>query len=140
MSEQHVGRKYPPTAPYLVTAVKIAEFATALGDDNPSYFGDDPIAPPTFAVVIAFDAWDLLFNDPELDVALRRVLHGDQRFDFVRPLRDGDVVTATLTIDKYRSRGASEWITLSILIATTDGEEVCTATSTLLHNREEAAA
>lgn len=140
MSEQHVGRKYPPTAPYLVTAVKIAEFATALGDDNPSYFGDDPIAPPTFGVVIAFDAWDLLFNDPELDVALRRVLHGDQRFDFVRPLRDGDVVTATLTIDKYRSRGASEWITLSILIATTDGEEVCTATSTLLHNREEAAA
>lgn len=140
MSEQHVGRKYPPTAPYLVTAVKIAEFATALGDDNPAYFGDHPIAPPTFAVVIAFDAWDLLFNDPELDVALRRVLHGDQRFDFVRPLRDGDVVTATLTIDKYRSRGASEWITLSILIATTDGEEVCTATSTLLHNREEAAA
>ena len=32
-----------------VSAAKIAEFARALGDDNPAYAGDAPIAPPTFA-------------------------------------------------------------------------------------------
>ena len=41
ISEAHAGRRYPPTAPYEVSAAKIAEFAAALGDDNPRYAGDD---------------------------------------------------------------------------------------------------
>ena len=53
ITEAHAGRRYPPNDPYQVSAAKIAEFATALGDDNPRYRGDSPIAPPTFAVVIA---------------------------------------------------------------------------------------
>ena len=32
-----VGRTYPPTAAYLVTREKIAEFANAVGDPNPAY-------------------------------------------------------------------------------------------------------
>ena len=35
ITEAHAGRRYPPTAPYAVSAAKIAEFARALGDDNP---------------------------------------------------------------------------------------------------------
>ena len=36
LTEAHAGRRYPPTDPYHVSAAKIAEFATALGDDNPN--------------------------------------------------------------------------------------------------------
>lgn len=138
ISESHAGRSYPPTEPYEVTGAKIAEFAAALGDDNPAYRGADPIAPPTFAAVIAGRAWDALWADQELGLALSRIVHGDQRLIHRRPLRAGDQVSATLTIDKVRIRGAVDIINSSVTLATADGEEVCTASSTFMHTREEA--
>lgn len=133
ISDVHVGRSYPPTAAYRVDRAKIAEFAAALGDDNPAFFGPDAVAPPTFAVVLAAQAWGNLFADDDLGLELRRTIHADQRFAWQRPLRAGDEVTATLTIDKVRVRGLSAWITLSVALATEAGEPVCTATSTLVH-------
>ncbi|GAA1842982.1 MaoC family dehydratase N-terminal domain-containing protein [Microlunatus capsulatus] len=139
IAQEHVGRTYPPTEPYEVTAVKVAEFAAALGDPDPRYAGPDAVAPPTFAAVLAATAWQALFEDPELDLALRRVVHGDQRFDFHRLLRVGDRVTATLTIDKVRVRGAADIIGASIAIRTLDDEPVATAVATFFHSREAAA-
>lgn len=135
ISPEHVGRSYPATSPYVVSHAKIAEFARGLGDDNASYFGDDPVAPPTFAAVIAAHAWDALFADPDLGLALMRTIHGEQAFDIVRPLRPGDAVTAVLTIDKVRQRGNLDWVGLSVAL-NVDDELVCTATSTLVHTRE----
>jgi len=140
ISEEHVGRSYPATAPYEVSRAKIAEFATALGDgDNPAYTGADPIAPPTFAVVLSSAAWDAMFADPELELSLSRTVHVDQRFAWQRPLRSGDEVSATLTIEKVRARGATAIITIAVELSTTAGEALCTATSTLMHSMEDAA-
>ncbi|WP_028709140.1 FAS1-like dehydratase domain-containing protein [Propionicicella superfundia] len=139
ISESHVGRVYPATEPYVVSAAKVHEFAAALQDDSPAYTGSDPIAPPTFAMVIGAAAWGALFSDPELGLELRRTVHGEQRFDWDRPLRTGDAVTGTLSITKFRARGATEMITIAVEVATTEGERICTATSTLIHNREVAA-
>ncbi len=133
ISDTHVGTSYPATAPYEVTRGKIAEFAAALGDPNPAYAGADAVAPPTFAAVLAAEAWGALFADPALDLQLKRTLHYDQTFAYARPLRAGDEVTATLTIDKVRRRGDTAFITVSVLLATPAGESLCTATSTLLH-------
>jgi acyl dehydratase len=137
ISDAHAGRTYPPTEPYEVTGVKIAEFAAALGDDNPAYRGEQPIAPPTFAAVIAGRAWDALWGDDELGLELRRVVHGDQRISYDRPLRAGDRVTATLRIDKVRSRGPVDMINSTVILQTADGEPVATASATFMHNREE---
>ena len=130
ITEAHAGRSYPPIDPYQVSAAKIAEFATALGDDNPRYRGESPIAPPTFAAVISAPAWDQLFSDPELDLSLARIVHGDQRFTFFRPFRAGDVVIATVTIDKVRVRAGSELISATVDMSGRDGEPVCTAQAT----------
>ena len=143
ISEAHVGKTYPPTQPYLVTAGKIHEFARALGDENPAYAGAEPVAPPTFAAVLAADAWGALFDDPELDLALSQTMHTNQKFAWRRPLRAGDEVVATLTIDGVRARANTAFVTIAVLLATTAGEELCTASSTLLHawpveNEEEA--
>lgn len=140
ISEEHVGRSYPATAPYPVTAVKIAEFARALGDqDNPAYCGDAPVAPPTFAMVLAAAAWGALFDDPELGLSLSRTVHADQRFAWTRPLRAGDQVQARLSIEKVRTRGASAFVTIAVELVTTQSELICTATSTLVHTQEVAA-
>ena len=136
ITADHAGRRYPPTAPYEVSAAKIAEFARALGDDNPAYFGADPIAPPTFVAVISSAAWESMFDDPELGLALRRIVHGDQRFTYQRPLRPGDTVQATLTIDRVRNRGASDIISSSVEVETLDGELICTAAATFFHAHE----
>jgi len=133
ISQAHQGRSYPPTEPYEVTGAKIAEFAAALGDDNPAYRGDRPVAPPTFAAVVAGRAWGALWADQELGLALRRIVHGDQRLTHLRPLRAGDRVTATLTIDKVRNRGGVDIINSSVRLTTVDGEDVCTASSTFMH-------
>ena len=136
ISEAHGGRQYPPTAAYPISAAKIAEFARALGDDNPAYAGDSAIAPPTFAAVISAPAWQQMFDDPELELALASIVHGDQRFDHHAPLRAGDVVSATLTIDKVRARAGSDIITSSVLITDADGAERVTATATFVHARD----
>ena len=77
--------------------------------------------------------------DPELGLSLSRTVHVDQRFAWQRPLRSGDEVSATLTIEKVRTRGATAIITIAVQLATTAGEALCTATSTLMHTMAEAA-
>ena len=89
--------------------------------------------------MISAAAWESLFSDAELGLELRRTVHGDQRFEWDRPLRAGDAITGTLSITKLRVRGATEMITIAVELATVEGERVCTATSTLIHNREVAA-
>jgi acyl dehydratase len=136
ITEAHVGRRYPPNDPYQVSAAKIAEFATALGDDNPRYRGESPIAPPTFAAVIAAPAWNQLFSDPELDLSLDRIVHGDQRFNFSRPFRAGDVVIATTTIDRVRIRAGSELVSATVDMSGRDGDQICSSQATFSHARQ----
>ena len=118
-----------------MSAAKIAEFAAALGDPNPAYSGEAPVAPPTFAAVIGAAAWDGLFADPELDLSLQRVVHADQTFVWHRPLRAGDTVTGALSIDKVRCRGAMEIVGVTVRVATLEGEPVVDSSSTFVHTR-----
>lgn len=136
ISAEHVGRTYPPAEPYVVSRAKIAEFASALGDDNAAYTGEHPVAPPTFAAVIAAQAWEALFSDDDLGLALNRIIHGEQSFVFHRPLRDGDEVTAHMTIEKVRNRGQMDWVTVLVDLKV-DGETACESRSTLIHTRED---
>ncbi|MDR1212780.1 MAG: MaoC family dehydratase N-terminal domain-containing protein [Propionibacteriaceae bacterium] len=138
ISPDHIGRVFGPTAAYEVTAVKIAEFARALGDDNPAYRGDQAVAPPTFAAVIAAQAWDQLWADPELDLTLARVIHADQAFQFVHPLRAGQRVQASLTIDGVRQRGPLTHLGLTVELRDQTGQLLASSASTLIHRQEEA--
>ncbi len=136
ITTEHAGRSYPAATAYRVSSAKIEEFAAALGDDNPAYSGRNAIAPPTFAAVIAAQAWSALFDDPELGLALHRTMHTDQRFTFHRPLRDGDDVVARLSIEKVRNRGNLDMVSVVVDLAV-DGSTVCTAHSTLMHTKED---
>src|SRR5215472_3825731 len=112
VNPDYAGRAFPPTGPYEVSRVKIAEFADAIGDPSPVYRDPaaaraaghpDVIAPPTFAIVISMAASQDAIADPGLGLDYTRVVHGDQRFEYTRPIRAGDVVTAQTTISGIRS-------------------------------------
>jgi acyl dehydratase len=141
INKDYVGRTFPATAPYEVSRVKVAEFADAIGDPNP-VFRDrtaaqaagypDVIAPPTFAVVVAMASSRTAVGDPGLGVNYAMVVHGEQRFDYSRPLHAGDVVTAQSTISAIREVGSITMLTTETQIRTVDGEHVCTGFSTLV--------
>jgi len=137
----YAGRTYPPTEPYAVGVEKIREFAAAIGDPNPAY--RDPavaralghsevIAPPTFPFVLTFTASRQVIEDPELGIDYTRVVHGEQRFVATRPVRAGDLLTTTVSIDTIRSAGGHDMITTRAEVSTTEGEHVVTALSTLV--------
>ncbi|HEU4492140.1 MAG TPA: MaoC family dehydratase N-terminal domain-containing protein [Jiangellales bacterium] len=139
------GRTYPPTAPYEVCREKIREFADAIGDPDPAYRDPeaartlghpDVVAPPTFAVIVAFRGLDTIIGDPDLGLDYSRVVHGDQRFSYRRPLRAGDRVTATAVVETVRSLGGNDILGVRCDLATEDGEAVGSAWSTLVARGE----
>ena len=137
----YAGRTYPPTDPYEVGVEKIREFADAIGDPNPLYRDaaaakeagyDAIIAPPTFPFVLTFQASRRMIEDPDLGIDYSRVVHGDQKFAHTRPVRAGDALTVTVTLETVRSAGGHDMITSRSDVATVEGEHVATAWSTLV--------
>ena len=92
----------------------------------------DVIAPPTFAVVVAQRSDARLVLDPVAGIVWSRVVHGEQRFVHHRPIRAGDRLVATTTIDAARTVAGNDLLTARVDLATEDGEAVCTATSMLV--------
>jgi acyl dehydratase len=141
LDQQLVGRSYPPSAVYEVGRAKIAEFATAIGADDRAHHDveaaralgyPDVIAPPTFAIVLTLAAANVVLDDPQVSLDYSRVVHGEQRFTHHRPVRAGDRLVATTTIDAVRSVAGNDLLTTRVDVATEDGEAVCTATSMLV--------
>jgi acyl dehydratase len=136
-----VGKIFPPSTPYEISRVKLAEFADAIGDRNPLYRDraaaieagfPDVIAPPTFPIVISMASSGQAMADPDLNLNYAMVVHGEQRFEYQRPLHAGDVVTAQVTIADIREVGRNSVMTTTTRISTVDGEHVCTAHATLV--------
>jgi 3-hydroxymyristoyl/3-hydroxydecanoyl-(acyl carrier protein) dehydratase len=125
------GRTFPPTEPYVVSREKLSEFAHATGS---TYTGGP--APATFPIVVAFGAMTALMEDPSVGISLHRVVHGEQRFTYTRPVVPGDELTATLSVDSLRQIGGADIIGTRSEITAADGSAVCTAYATLVHRGE----
>jgi acyl dehydratase len=141
VNQDFVGRTFPATKPYEVSRVKIAEFADAIGDPSPVYRDKDAavaagypdvIAPPTFPIVVTMASSGAAAADPALGLNYAMVVHGEQRFEYTRPLRAGDVVTAQSTIESIRSVGRNTLLNTRTELRTVAGEHVCTAFSIIV--------
>jgi len=141
INPDYAGRTLEPSAPYEVSRVKIAEFATAIGDTSPlcrdraaaqAAGYPDVIAPPTFAIVVMSADTAKLMADPGLGVNYAMIVHGEQSFAHSRPLRAGDVVVAQSTIESIKQVRNMTTMATVTEVRTVDGEHVCTARSTLV--------
>jgi acyl dehydratase len=148
LDQSFVGRSYPPTAPYEVGREKIREFAEAVGDPNPAYTDPeaakelghrDVIAPPTFVFAITFKAAGDVIADPQLGLDYSRVVHGDQKFTYSRPVRAGDRLTVTSTIEAIKSLGGNDIIDVRGDVHDEAGEHVVTAWTKLVARAAEGA-
>ncbi|WP_184081608.1 MaoC family dehydratase N-terminal domain-containing protein [Sphingobium subterraneum] len=101
-------------------------FAKATGEINPVYFDEEAAraaghptipAPPTFLFSLQLGApakrGDIFDPENGIGVDVRRILHGEQRFTYHRPIYAGDRMTlTTTTTDIYDKKGgALEFIT-----------------------------
>ena len=147
LNPEFVGRTYPPTAAYEVGREKIREFADAIGDPHPAYRDPeaaralghpDVIAPPTFPMVVSLPASTVAIFDPALGLDYTRVVHGEQRFVFDRPVRAGDRLVAVLTIATIRTVAGNDILGTRTEISTEYGEPVVTAFATIVARGPEA--
>src|SRR3954467_12253296 len=138
LDQSFVGRSWPPTEPYLVGREKIREFARAIGATDAEYHDPaaahaigyaDVVAPPTFPVVITMAASRQIVDDPELGVDYSRVVHGDQKFVYTRPVVAGDPLVWVNSVDEITSRGGHDFLTTRTEVTTETGEPIVTVWS-----------
>jgi len=144
MAEQdpRIGRAGAPVT-MRVEYGKIREFARAISDDDPIYFDEEYakseaggiMAPPTFTQTLIF--WDGGRGRVDYGLDRRRLLHGEQEFEYVRPIYAGDVLTATARISNVEKRpgkrgGEMTLVTLETEFKNQRGEIVLYSRSTVI--------
>jgi acyl dehydratase len=107
-----IGRESEPVI-HEVEKNAIRRFAEALGDPNPIYVDETAaraagypslVAPPTFPVSLASNE---RFRH-SLDLGTRNILHGEQSFEYARPIVAGDRITVRSKVADVQERaGAS---------------------------------
>ena len=122
-----VGREFPPTRPCTVSVEKVRDFVAATGGE----YDGGPV-PPTFPIVLAFDAMNAFLEAEAID--LFRIVHGDQKFAYERPVVPGDVLSATLTVSSLRQIAGNDIIGTTSEITDATGAVVCTGKATLVHS------
>lgn len=121
-----VGREFPPTTPYAVTEDKVRQFVAATGGE---YAGGP--APATFPIVMAFEAMNAFLEAESID--LFRIVHGEQKFAYERPVVPGDVLSATLRVSSLRQIAGNDIIGTTSEVRDADGALVCSTSATLVH-------
>ena len=147
LDQSYVGRSYPPTEPYQVGREKIREFARAIGATDPERLDPeaaralgyaDVVAPPTFPIIFTMaSSHRQIVEDPELGIDYSRVVHGDQRFAYRRPIVAGDALVCVNTVEEITSRGGHDFMTTRSDVSTEAGEPVVTVWAKLVQRGEE---
>jgi hypothetical protein len=92
-----------------------------------------PGVPPTILTVPEIEAGlRNVLADPELGVDLTRVLHGEQSYEWSRPVAVGETLVAQASIESIRGRGATQFLSLRTDVRDGRGDPVALARSTLL--------
>jgi acyl dehydratase len=118
------GKAFPPIG-FTVDPEHVARFAKAVGEDG-------SFVPPTFATTGEIAALAQVIADPELGLDFARVVHGEQEYEWRRPLRPGDELSARPRIASVRARGGHEFLTVETEMRDPQGELVVLARNTLI--------
>ncbi len=151
-----VGKKYGPYT-YHLGLEKMREFAYAVGGGVPSPgFGSIPeglnpllyderaarsgpygsvIAFPTFAVTFAIVPFAAALSDPELEINLLMIVHGEQEFEFFDVMRAGDVMTTSGSITQIYEKAHKDFVVVVTESTNQQGKLVVRGTWTAVIRR-----
>ena len=133
-----IGKSYPPFE-YEVGKEKIAEYARAVGEDNPVYFDRedaraagfrDVPAPPMFAVVYSWGSLGAAAVDPEVGMNFAMLVHGGQEFEWSEPVCSGDVISTEASVKDISEKGGMGFYVFETVSLNQEGAEVARGTWT----------
>jgi acyl dehydratase len=134
------GKEYQEVT-FEVERDRVIQFADAIGDQDPRYRDPEAakpagfpeqLAPPTFPTVMQIMTSGQVVLDQELGLDYSRVVHGEQEYEWHRPIVVGDVLKATPRLADIYARGPNEFLIVEAEITDANGEVVCVARTTLL--------
>lgn len=140
-----VGVSFPPFT-IEVERCKIAELALAIGDDNPVYhnreaaqaqgFQDVPLFPTTPTMFSFWGNTELWHQLEQVGIDVKRILHGEEEYEYLAPVYPGDVLTGTTTIIEGKTRklkdGSMDIVTTETRYTNHDKQPVLVAKSMLI--------
>lgn len=120
-----------PSVTYTIEPAHVATFTDVVGQSAPG-------VPPTFLTTAEFSVFPEVIADPRLALDFSRVVHGTQEYVYRRPLRVGETVTVTASIESAKVRGGSGFLTIRTEVRDDAGEPVATARSMLIERGADA--
>jgi acyl dehydratase len=145
IDRKHLGRRYGPFK-FQVSVEQIRDFVAAVGGGVPGHaFASPPdrfhpwtwdedaakasphggiVAPPTFATTFAIEPFARACSDPELAVNVLRLVHGEQEFELVEPVRPGDVLETRGEITRVQERGNLDFLEVTTTTTNQHGRVV----------------
>lgn len=112
VDQGHIGTVFEPFEAEVEKGA-IIKFADAIGDGNPLYSDGkgDMEAPPTFGTTFRpVEGFLHVFQD--LDIDLTRVLHGEEEYEYFKPIKPGDLLTCQTRVSNvYEKSGKSGGMT-----------------------------
>jgi acyl dehydratase len=147
-SKEMIGRVLS-TGSATVTAEHVADFARALGDPNLLYVDANAAARGPFGGIVAPPTYPIAFMTQamaggmdtflELGLNFMTLVHGEQEFEYRRPIRAGETLTLTGRIaDVYEKTGGSgtlDFVVLETEATDADGRQVFFSRNTLISRR-----
>jgi hypothetical protein len=123
MNPAAAGKTYPATT-FTVDPQRVAAFRTI--------FEESEGVPATFVTVAEFVVMPQIVADPELALDFSRVLHGNQEYEFRRPLREGETLEIRCRLGSIRMLGGNAFLILVTELVEPGGDIVCIGRSTLI--------
>jgi hypothetical protein len=123
MNPAAAEKTYPATT-FTVDPQRVAAFR--------EIFEEPEGVPATFVTVAEFAVMPQIVADPELGLDFSRVLHGNQEYEFRRPLEEGETLEVRCRLGSIRLLGGNAFLVLVTELVEPGGDVVCTARSTLI--------
>ena len=138
-SKDMIGRELS-TGSATIDGEHVAAFAAALGDPNPAYRGPGATAPLTYPIAFMTQAMSGGMDTfLELGLNFMTLVHGEQEFEYRRPLRVGETLRLTSRVgDVYEKTGSSgtlDFVVLETEAKDTAGTPVFFSRNTLISKR-----
>ena len=137
--------RYPD--PFIVGREQIRQYAKSVKANDPASVDseaaatlgyDGLVAPLTFVSIIAVMTQRHFFQHVDVGFETMQIVQVDQKFKFLRPIVEGDVVRATMYIDNVDERFGADIVTSrNVLTDEETGDVVMIAYTTLMGHEGE---
>jgi NAD(P)-dependent dehydrogenase (short-subunit alcohol dehydrogenase family)/acyl dehydratase/putative sterol carrier protein len=108
-----IGKRYEGGFAF-VDRADFQAYAAATDDPNPAYEGADAVAPPMYHVKPFISLMMKLATDPELELDLLRLVHGEHDVTFHAPLRHGDLLQLRGTLRDVQEKSSGRVVTFGL--------------------------